>query len=436
MANPFTVLKAVRKEERPLSFLMFLYYFLVILCFWILKPIKNPLFIKYYDQTGFDLFRWTLTAAQTEQLAKILNMLVAIVAVIVFSWLSRRLRREQLTYVFSALFLFAFFVHTLSINNPGDFTVWSFYVLGDIWTTIMVVTFFAFLNDSVTPERSKRLYGLIVLGGVLGGVFGSTFVRVWVGVMAPSNWVWICFFLTVILIVVAKAAGNLVRRDPPPEEVEEEPPPKRQNAAIEGAKLVFKSRYLLAIVLIVGLYEITSQVLDFQFKATVGHYLAGPAIDEQMATVYAITNWVSMLVQFFLTTFIMTRFGLGAALLVLPVVIALSSGTFVVVPILWVGSLLSTADNGFAYSINQSSKEALYVPTSKDEKYKAKAFIDMFVQRFAKVLAIGVSLITTMYFADFSTVRWLSLFTLAIVVVWIFAARYAGKQFRALTEGE
>ena len=53
-----------------------------------------------------------------------------------------------------------------------------------------------------------------------------------------------------------------------------------------------------------------------------------------------------------------------------------------------------------------------------------------------KVLAIGVSLITNMYFADFSTVRWLSLFTLAIVTIWIVAARYAGKQFRALTEGD
>ena len=52
---------------------------------------------------------------------------------------------------------------------------------------------------------------------------------------------------------------------------------------------------------------------------------------------------------------------------------------------------LNTADNGFSYSINQSAKEALYVPTTREEKYKAKAFIDMFVQRFAKALAVGLS---------------------------------------------
>jgi hypothetical protein len=58
----------------------------------------------------------------------------------------------------------------------------------------------------------------------------------------------------------------------------------------------------------------------------------------------------------------------------------------------------------------------------------------MFVQRFAKVLAIGVSLVTTTYFTAFSTTRWLSLFTLVIVVMWVFAARYAGRRFHELSE--
>ena len=106
---------------------------------------------------------------------------------------------------------------------------------------------------------------------------------------------------------------------------------------------------------------------------------------------------------------------------------------FMAIPILWIGSLLVTADNGFAYSINQSSKETLYVPTSRDEKYKAKAFIDMFVQRFAKAIAVGVSLVITMNFTDFSSIRWLSLVSIVITVIWIIAVRYAGKKFQQMT---
>ena len=73
------------------------------------------------------------------------------------------------------------------------------------------------------------------------------------------------------------------------------------------------------------------------------------------------------------------------------------------------------------------------MPTTRDEKYKAKAFIDMFVQRFAKALAVGVSLVLTLWFEDFAAVRWLSVFTAVIIAIWVWAAWYAGRHFRKVT---
>ena len=102
---------------------------------------------------------------------------------------------------------------------------------------------------------------------------------------------------------------------------------------------------------------------------------------------------------------------------------------FALLPTLWMGSMLNPIDNAFSYSINQSAREALYTPTTTDEKYKAKAFIDMFVQRFAKAVAVGVSLAITTFFADFASLRWLSLFTVAVIALWVLAARYAGRHF-------
>lgn len=435
MPNPLKSILHVRREELPIALLMSGYFFLVITSFWILKPLKSALFIEFYDESGFDFLSFHLLAAQAELLAKVLNLFVAMVAVMVFTWLARRFRRQKLSYIFCAFFMTCYVVYSFAVDAPAAPTVWSFYLFGDLFTTLMVTTFFAFLNDSVTPDAAKRLYGPIVLGGVMGGAFGPTFLRVWIEYLPSSAWLWICFVLAAVIIVVARLAGGLVVRTAPPVEPVAEGS-KRGHVALEGAKLVFRSRYLLAIVAIVGLYEITSQVLDFQFKATIAHYLDGPDIGKQMTLVYAISNWVSMLVQFFLTSLVMTRAGLTVALLVLPTAIACGSVGFLALPILWAGSLLNTADSGFAYSINQSAKEALYVPTSKDEKYKAKAFIDMFVQRFAKVVAIGVSLAATTYFADFSTTRWLSVFTLIVVSIWVVAARYAGRHFNALTGKE
>ena len=435
--SPLKAIFNIRKSELPLALLMFSYFFLVITSFWILKPIKKSLFIQFHEKAGFDLFAWHLTGPQAELIAKVLNMVVAFVAVAVFTWLVRHFRRQKLSFVFTFFFLACYVAYTFVIHSPRSLTVWTFYLFGDLFSTLMVATFFAFLNDSVTPDAAKRLYGLIGLGGVAGGVFGTTTVRVLIARINVVGWLWICFGLGLLILAVAFGAGRIVEKDPPPEpeiapaESEEK---GKSNPALEGARLVFNSPYLLSIVAIVGLYEIVSTVMDFQFTSTIDHYLSGPAIGKQFATVFAITNIVSMLVQLFLTSFVMSRLGVGVALMVLPVAALAGSVGFMAMPVLTMGSALNTLDNGFSYSINQSAKEALYVPTTRDEKYKAKAFIDMFVQRFAKAVAVGVSLGITMVFREFSHLRYLSAFTIGIIIVWIFAVRYAGRRFREMTE--
>jgi len=440
--SPVKAIIDIRRSEVPLALLMFAYFFLIITTFWILKPLKKGLFIEHYEQHGVTLGSLAhFSAPQAELVAKVLNMVVAFAAVVVFTWLVGRFRRQHLTFIFSGFFLVSYALYAVGMQAPGDATVWTFYLFGDLYSTLMVATFFAFLNDSVTPDASKRLYGLIGLGGVTGGVFGSTTLRAFIGSVSAAGWLWICAGLGVVVVVVAYAAGRVVDGDPERRGALAKPPPpdgvaargEKANPAIEGARLVFQSPYLLSIVAIVGLYEIVSTVIDFQFTSTIAHYLEGPAIGRQFATVFAITNGVAMVVQLFLTSFVMTRLGVGAALLVLPAAALLGSGAFMAMPVLWMGSLLNTADNAFSYSINQSAKEALYVPTSAEEKYKAKAFIDMFVQRVAKAIAVFVSLAITSMFDTFSSIRWLSVFTIVVLGLWMFAARYAGRHFREMT---
>ena len=373
----------------------------------------KSLFLGYYRESGFDLAGWHLDAPQAELLAKVLNMVVAFAAVMVFTLLVRSFRRQQLTSVFSIFFIGCFILYSFRLDVAGDLTVWSFYLFGDLYSTLMVATFFAFLNDSVTADKAKRLYGVILLGGVSGAAL--------------------------IIMIVAIAAGRLVGPGAEVPVVDQPDVSKKSaangddtqsNPAVEGAKLVLRSRYLLSIVAVVGLYEMVSTIMDFQFSATVLHYLDDDdEIGRQFDLVFATTNWVAFAVQLLLTSFVMTRFGVGAALLFLPVAAMLGSVSFLIAPVLLFGSALNTCDNGFSYSINQSAKEALYVPTTKDEKYKAKAFIDMFVQRFAKALAVFLSLGITMAFSGFESIRWLSLVTVVILVLWIAAARYAGRVF-------
>ncbi len=435
-------IKGFAPEERLQTGLMFFYFFLVITTFWILKPVKKGLFISYYKGVGgFDLLGWQMDAAQAELLAKVLNMVVAAVAVAVFTLLARSFRRQQLTCILSAFFILCYVVYSLILDNAGGGTVWTFYLFGDLFSTLMVATFFAFLNDSVDSGSAKRLYGLIGLGGVSGGFFGSAVVGVNVKSLSPALSMWLCVAIAVVIVLIALAAGRVVSRrlaapvdesDAPEPSATEAAPSEdspKGNPALEGARLALRSPYLLSVVAIVGLYEMVSTIMDFQFTSTVLHYLDGPEIGEHFPRVFTFTNMVALVVQLFLTSLVMTRFGVGTALLFLPVAALLGSAGFLVAPVLLMGSLLNTTDNAFSYSINQSAKEALYVPTTRDEKYKAKAFIDMFVQRFAKALAVGLSLLITTLFAGYSSIRWLSLLTAVILLLWILAARYAGRVF-------
>jgi len=425
------VWRVVRPGEGLFTLYMCVQFFLIISTFWILKPLKKSVFLQFYDASGVDFFPIHRTAAQAEQLAKIGNMLTAYLAVIAFSWLAGRVRRQRLIYVFSAFFAAGFLIFFLTVHGPDDLTVWSFYWFGDLFSIVMITAFFAVLADSVTPEAAKRLYGLIVLGGVLGGVFGSTFVSVSIGRLSPQSWLSLCAATSLAIALFAGLAGREYRRhrfsaaDAPQKKMTK----KWGNSIWEGARLTFRSRYLLSIVALVALYELSSSLMDFMFTATVSHSLDGPAIGAHVSKVYAITNWFSMGVQLLLTGFVMSRLGVGVALLVMPLAVIGSSAAFVVWPSLWVGSMLNTADGGFSYSINQSAREALYVKTTPQEKYEAKAFIDMFVQRTAKALAVVIALVVTTVFTDFYTVRWLGLIIMGLGAIWLLAARYAGRQY-------
>lgn len=431
--SPLKALKSIERRDVPLVALMFGYFFLVITTFWILKPIKKAAFIGHFTETGgLDLFGTTLTGAQAELIAKVLNMVVALGAALAFSALARTLRREQLTFIFGA-FSAAVLGAFIAFGTDGAVTVWLFYLFGDIFNTLMVATFFAFLNDSMSPERAKRTYGPIVLGGVIGGAVGSLVVNFQIDALTTQEWLFIALGLVALIVAIAGLAGAIVRRDPPPEPVSEEAAPavpeREGSAALAGARLVARSRYLLAIVAIVGIYELVSTILDFQMTATIAALVPKDDQGDAFSTVYAVTNVSAMVIQLFLTGWVLQWAGVRRAILVLPLVIAASSLGYLVAPVVLMGGLLSVSDNSLNYSLNQSAREALYTVTSRREKYQAKAFIDMFVQRFAKALAVGLALLITIIFSDFSDIRWLSLIAIAGAAVWFLAARSAGREF-------
>ena len=426
---------------------MFLYINLVLTIFWILKPLKKSLFINQYDgDQTFKLGSMEMLGSSAELLAKGMNLLIAFLLVVFLTLVTRLAKRQRLTYCCMGLVIAMTFYFLVQINEPSESTVWLFYWFGDLYISLMLAAFFSFLHDTVDLRNAKRLYGFIVLGAVSGGAVGSTYFRGWIDEMKNQQWLEVIIGIGVVICALAFVAGCLARSIPhhEPKPSPNDVPRKKFNAAIEGASLVFKSRYLIAIAGIVGFYEVTSEVLDYQFTAMIERFVPKEDIGSHFGTVYAIGNVAALIVQLGFSIFAANfpKYRIHWILLVLPLSIALSSLFFILAPILIVGSLLKISDSTFAYSVNQTGRETLYNPLSRQEKYVARAFVEVFVQRTGKVAALFIAFLVPMFLSTRNEagqletsllgLQFLGGFTCIIVSLWFYCLKVVGRKFESL----
>ena len=426
---------------------MFLYINLVLTIFWILKPLKKTLFIGQYDgDQTFKLGSLEMLGSSAELLAKGMNLVIAFLIVLFLTLVTRLAKRQRLTYCCMGLVIAMTFLFSLQINQPTEMTVWLFYWFGDLYISLMLAAFFSFLHDTVDLKNAKRLYGFIVLGAVSGGAVGSTYFRGWIAEMNNQQWLHTIIGIGVVICGLAFAAGWMARSIPhhEPEPKPDDVPGKKFNAAIEGASLVFKSRYLIAIAGIVGFYEITSEVLDYQFTAMTERFVPKEEIGSHFGTVYAIGNIGALVIQLGFSIFAANfpKYRIHWILLALPLAIAFSSLFFILVPFLVAGSLLKISDSTFAYSVNQTGRETLYNPLSRQEKYVARAFVEVFVQRTGKVAALFIALLVPIFLSTRNEagqletsllgLRLLGGFTCIIVALWFYCVKIVGRKFESL----
>jgi len=425
----------IKKKEWPSVAGLALFFFLTIAVFWVLKPLKRGLLVSHYQDNPLELLNMTLYGAEVEQLGKVLNMFFAFLLVLVFVWLYRKLSRLWLIITIASFFASMFVVFAFIVETIPDapFAIWSFYIFGDMYNTMLVTLFWAFTNDVFTASRAKSAYGIIGLGGIFGGIFGATMVTTLVQNVGRST---LLVSSVVPMLLIIAISIFVDRRERNGIEEKSSGNTAKSQSVWEGARLVFASKYLLSIAAIIGIYELVSNIVDFQLSAAIALGVAGGLeTDAYFGMVGMITNISSIIVQMFITVLIMKRFGVGTALLFLPVAILVGSLGFFIIPGLLFATIMSVSDNSLNYSIQQSAKEALYTPTSRDVKYKAKAFIDMFVQRGAKAVSVFLNIGLAVTFG-IHNVHWLSLLVLLLVVAWVLLVRYTGKKFTDLETKE
>ncbi len=430
-------LYAIPRRDRLFSLYMFASFFLIVTTYWILKPLKKAMFIGYHKLHALTFLGQTIDAAQAELLIKEVNILVAFFAMIAYTLLARKFKREHYTLLVSLFFVACLVLYYLFLDAASLLSVWSFYLFGDLFITSMLLMFFSFLNDSFDSKTSKVTYGLIGTGGVLGGFFGSSVIAHQSALSDLSSSVLLSLGLVIAIVFIEHLAAHIIERRPVLDfhATSETPLPEGGMIAhaMEGMRLTIRSPYLRWLAGIVMLYEITSIVIDYQFTSSVLHSVDPGSYKTYFASVYAFSNFVALLVQVFLTGWVIRRWGIAVALCVLPISVLLGSLGYLFFPILIFGSLLNTFDYGFAYSIQQTAKELLYVPISRQEKYEAKAFIDIFWLRLGKGIAVLLVYFVSLEFTG-ESVRWLSLLLVVVMLAWIGLGILAGRYHKRLED--
>jgi ATP:ADP antiporter, AAA family len=319
----------------------------------------------------------------------------------------------------------------------------AFYIWIGVFNMVAVAQFWAFANDVYSSERGKRLFPLVGVGATLGAALGSLLATLVFGGIGP----YVLMLIAAVGLLVPVALTIAVNRREARERQEAKTVSEQPLAKGNGFKLVLTNRYLLLIALMVLVFNLVNTLGGFMLndlitKTADERIAAGLAaaadrraiIATLSGTVLTSVNILAFLLQTFAVSRIFKYMGVRGALFILPL-IALSGYTAVLfVPILLVLQWTKIFENATDYSIQNTTRHALFLPTSREAKYNAKQAIDAFFVRTGDLLQAAVVFAGTEILS--LTIRNFALVNVVLVGVWLVLAVGIAREHRKLVGSE
>ncbi len=401
--------------------------------FWIINPTKEVIFLH---TVGRDYLAYV----------KIVSLCIMIPAILAYGRLVDLFPRHRIFYVLCVFYgigtlIFAFFIMhpTIGIANTalstGRLLGWLWYPFVESFGSIIVALFWTFASDTSTPESAKRGFSIIAWGAQVGGFLSPLLMYNVSSVWNPAVFVMIggmgmfCIALLMFYFMWATPADQLRSYSETHHEKKAKP------GFFEGLRLIISVPYLLGIAGVVTLYEVIVTVLEFHVKtlAAITYHGDINALNAFFFHYALYANGIALLCLALGAGAIGRGLGLLKTLLLLPILVACCLGVITVHFTLMTTLVVFVTIKGLNYALNQPAKEQLYIPTSHDSKYKAKAWIDMFGARAAKSVGSAVHILRPMLQSGsvgigLGFVGVSSLICYALLIVWVLAAVFVGKK--------
>lgn len=424
--------------------------FLLLLGYYVLKTVREPMILAsaaadlelLREAELPDWLRSVLMAQGGPQLkaaAAACQSLLLIGFVPLYAWFSSSVSRLWLLVGVTLFFISNLLLFYLAAMAGLPFIGFFFFVWVGIFSVAMVAQFWSLANDVYPRAAGERLFPIVAIGATAGAPAGA-----WIGgTLSAAEWPAAQLILLTVGLLLAYLALSLVVHFREIQSARMRA--QGQELPLDsggGFSLVFKNPFILGIgimLLLLNLVNTTGEnilsglVVDAALAANPGGDI-GPWIGAFYGQFYFYVNIAAFLIQALVVSRIVKRFGIRAVVLALPVVAFGAYGLIGLGVGLTVVRWTKSAENATDYSIMNTAKAMLWLPTTREEKYKAKQAVDTIFVRIGDLGAALIFIVATT--ALHLSVRSLALFNLGVIALWITVAQWVLRRHRALVGAE
>ena len=372
MHRRWTRLVDVRPGERRRVAAMFSLLGLIVATSYILKPVRSSLFLSQFG---------------SERLPYVYILVALVLGVVAFA-IARWAPRANLptlftgaSYFFAANLLFFW----LAATSGWSWTGYVFYVWVSIFTALMPSLFWLLANYVFYANEGRRLFPVVMAGGLFGSIVGGATTLVLVGFIGTPGLLLTAagLVLGIAALIRTNAAHERERMSERRSEISRQE--KSRAIGSDENPWTLIARLTLSVDARhphrVDDDDVHARGLSVQHCRRAIVRFDGRADRVFFGTFFAAINVVAFVLQLVIVGRLLSRFGVAAGLVMLPVALLGSSLSFLLFPQLLTAAFIKSSDDGLSNSVNKASVEVLYLPISLAVKNRLKAWLDLFVER-------------------------------------------------------
>lgn len=368
----------VEPDELKALLWSFAYFFSLLCGYYIMRPMRDAMGIA----GGVEQLQWLFTG----------TFLAMLAAVPLFGWVTSRYARKRFLpyvyYFFIANLLLFFALFKSEITHA--YVARAFFIWTSVFNLFVVSVFWSFMADIFTSPQAKRLFGFIAAGGTAGALAGPALTAALAVPLGPTNLLLISvaflggavFCIHRLIAWKEHRVAHLSRAARNRESAAHAEDQAMGGGLFAGIRLVFRSPYLFGICVLMILFTTLSTFLYFQQAQIIRDSFTGSAARTAVfAAVDFAVNALTIMIQVFLTGRLVRALGLSWTLALIPLLLGAGFFTLGLAPVLSVLVVVQVLRRAGNYAVMRPAREMLYVVLGREEKYKAKNFIDTVVYR-------------------------------------------------------